>query len=275
MLLARLSIALLAASLLAGCGKKEQASPAGPANTVTPAVATPAATPSPAAPARPAEIKSHKDGLEFTYAWPAAAAGIPELDRWLRGNAESLRGKTAKAAADDQASAKKEGYPFHDHSYEEKFAVVADIPRLLVLQSDGYVYTGGAHGYPINTVIIWDKAARKRLATGALVDIAAFKRLANDRFCQELDRQREEKRGEPVKRGDPNQIGGFTTCVDMAKQVLLPVSKGGKALDTFRIVIGPYEAGPYAEGTYAIELPFDAKTIAAVKPDWKDAFAVN
>ena len=264
--------ALLVVGLLAGCGVKDGGSPK-PGNTVAANVAQPIAAPRapPPVPAQPVEIKSTKGGLDFVYAWPGAAAGIAELDRWLRDNAETVRARAAKGAASDQATAKKDGYPFRNHSYEEKYAIVADTPRVLVLQSDGYIYTGGAHGYPINTVIIWDKAAKKRLATSALVDIAAFKRLANDRFCKELDRQRVEKRGEPVQRGE----GMFSDCVDIAKQTVLPVSKVGKALDALRVVIGPYEAGPYAEGAYTIELRFDAKTMAAVKPGWKDAFAVR
>lgn len=264
--------ALVAAGLLAGCKARESAPE--PTNTTTPSVQpSPAASPSPQA--QPVEIKSEKDGLEFTYKWPGQAASIPELDRWLRGNAESLRAKAGKDAASDKASAAKDGYPFRGHSYEETFTAVADTPRVLVLQSEGYVYTGGAHGMPIATVVIWDKAAKQRLATSALVDLAAFKRLANDRFCKELDNQREQRRGAPVKHDDPNEISSFTSCVDMAKQTLLPVSKGGGALDTLRAVIGPYEAGPYAEGSYTIDLPFDAKLLATVKPAWKDAFAAR
>ena len=263
---------IIAAGLLASCGSKSNA-PQPPANQASPAPAPVATEPVPApAPRVPAvEIKGERNGLEFKYAWPSEAASIPELDSWLRSNAEAIRTKEAKSAMSDAAAAKKDGFPFRGHSYEETYAVAADMPRVLILQSDGYVYTGGAHGFPINTVIIWDKAAKKRLATNALVDVAAFKRLANDRFCKELDRQRVEKRGEPVKQGE----GIFSDCVDLAKQTVLPVSKGSKALDTLRIVIGPYEAGSYAEGTYTIELPFDAKTLAAVKPAWKDAFSAR
>lgn len=269
-----LVVALFAASLLAGCGKRQEAAPTR-ANAVADNAVAPVAAPIPAPAPQPVEIKSDKAGLEFAYSWPTAAAAIPELDGWLRGNAEAQRAKAAKGAADDAAQAKKAGFPFNGHSYVEKYAVAADTPRVLVLQSDGYVFTGGAHGMPFNTVIIWDRAAKKRLATSALVDVGAFKRLANDRFCKELDRQREEKRGEPVKPAGPDDISEFNSCVDMTKQTLLPVSKGGKTLDALRVVIGPYEAGPYSEGTYTIELPFDAKTIAAVKPAWKDAFAAR
>lgn len=264
---------LFAAGLAGGCGKGEDvASPPDQAAAGQP-VAAPSAAAAPATPAAPVEIESETGGLEFEYGWPAAAAAIPALDEWLRANAETLRTKAQKDAAEDKAMAAKSGYPFHGHSYEETFSAAANTPQALVLQSEGYVFTGGAHGMPIHTVIIWDKAGRKRLATSALIDIAAAKRLANDRFCDALDREREKRRGAPVRPADPDGISSFTDCVDMAKQTLLPISKGGKALDTLRVVIEPYEAGPYAEGTYVIELPFDARLMEAVKPGWKDAFA--
>ena len=249
-----------------------------PANVVANSAATPpavtvtnAVAPGPSAQA----MTSKADGLEFSYKWPAEAAAIPELNAWLRANGEKIRADNQKQARSDQASAKKDGYPFNDHSYQEDYAVVADTPAMLVLLSDGYVYTGGAHGMPINTAIIWDKAGKKRLATAALIDMPRLAAAARTRFCEELDRQRAKKRGAPVTRADPNEIVDFVSCVDLTKQLVLPVSKGGEALDTIRIVIGPYEAGPYAEGSYVIDMPIDAALLATVKPAYKAAFATS
>lgn len=230
----------------------------------------------PAPPSATAQsIAGKTDALDFTYAWPAQAAAVPELDGWLRGNAAKIRTGEEKSAVEDKAQAAKNDYPFRLHSYEEKYAVVGDTPRMLVLVSEGYVYTGGAHGMPINTAIIWDKATKKRLATSALIDIPRFASLARTRFCDELDRQREKKRGEPVDRNSDGGIGGFNECVALAKQLVLPVSKGGKVLDTVRVVIGPYEAGPYAEGSYVIDLPVDAGVLGTVKEGYKEVFGVG
>ncbi len=66
----------------------------------------------------------------------------------------------------------------------------------------------------------------------------------------------------------------FTRCVDPLKQTLLFTSRDGKAIDGLLIVIGPYEAGPYSEGSYEIALPVDAAMIAAMKPEFRDAFGV-
>ena len=40
------------------------------------------------------------------------------------------------------------------------------------------------------------------------------------------------------------------------------------------ILIGPYEAGPYAEGDYEVTLPATPEVLAAVKPPYRGVFAV-
>ena len=37
-------------------------------------------------------------------------------------------------------------------------------------------------------------------------------------------------------------------------------------------VIGPYSAGPYAEGSYEVALPVDAAMRGAIKTEYQDAF---
>lgn len=262
---------LMAGLFLAGCGGG------------APDAASNAATPDPdnagqAAPSTPlgnAAISFEADKVEFRYSWPAAAARIPELDAWLRGNGERLRKETQEGARRDQEAAKRGDYAFTGYSYTEDWHVAADLPALLVMESEGYSFTGGAHGMPIVTALFWDKAGRQRLATSALFDVPALIAAIRDRFCKALDAERARRRGEPVDPGDPGPIPGFVECVDPAKQTILPASKGGEALDTVRIVIMPYEAGPYAEGIYEIDLPVDESVLRAVKPAWRSSFSTG
>lgn len=267
--------ALCALVLLAACGRADV-----PQAAQNNAAASPGneAAPSPAPTVKPAAESAiaFKEGkVEFRYAWPAEAAAIPELDAWLRGNGEALQAKMMAGARQEEAAAKKNGYDMPGYSYIEQWGVVADLPALLVMQSEGYNYTGGAHGMPIVTTMFWDKAAKKRLPSGALIDIQALNAAAKDRFCAALDAEREKRRGAPVNREDKNELVDFVSCVDMTKQTILPVSKGGKALDTMRIVIMPYEAGPYAEGIYQIDLPVDAAILKAVKPAYRGSFSAD
>ncbi|HEX7858389.1 MAG TPA: DUF4163 domain-containing protein [Sphingobium sp.] len=224
----------------------------------------------------PQSLSTKTKNFEFSYKWPGEASAIPELNSWLKGNGEKIRADNEGEAQSEAAEAKKAGYDFTGHSYDEDYATVANTPRLLVLLSEGYVFTGGAHGMPINTAILWDKAAKKRLATATLIDIPRLATVAKKRFCDELDKQRAEKRGEPVRHDDPDQLDDFVKCVDMTKQLILPVTsdlKKSTALDMIRIVIGPYEAGPYVEGSYVIDMPVDAALLTTVKTGYRDYFA--
>jgi len=274
-------LGLTAALLASGCGRGEQASPANAATNAADAPANAAnaanaATPSPQPTGAPAGniVLEYKAGkVEFRYSWPREAAAIPALDTWLRGNGEQLMARTKAGGAREAASAKQVGYEMPGYSYSEDWSPVADLPALLVMQSDGYNYTGGAHGMPIVTVLFWDKAARKRLATGEVFDMPALVAGTKERFCKALDAEREKRRGEPINPDDDNQLAEFVRCVDLAKQTILPVSARGAALDTLRVVVMPYEAGPYSEGIYQIDLPVDATVLKAVKPAYKGSFA--
>lgn len=272
-----IQLGLAASLLLAGCGGGEKAE--APANTAAPAAnAVNDAAPEPAANSVPADNKAisyEKDKVEFRYGWPPQAAAIPELDAWLTGNGERLKKQTLDGGRAEQRSAKTNGYPFNGYSYSEDWHSVADLSALLILQSDGYAFSGGAHGMPIVTTLFWDKATKKRLATGAIFDMPVLVAAIRDRFCKALDAERSKRRGEPVDSNDPDQLSEFVQCVDPAKQTILPVSSDGKALDTLRIVIMPYEAGPYAEGIYELDLPVDAAILKAVKPAYKASFSAG
>jgi hypothetical protein len=71
-----------------------------------------------------------------------------------------------------------------------------------------------------------------------------------------------------VVRGDDD----FTQCIDPMEQVLVPTSSDGKLIDSMTVVVGPYNAGPYAEGSYDVKLPVDAAMRKAIKTEYQDGF---
>lgn len=247
---------LLAVTLLAGCKS-------------APTVA-PEARPQAGRTAEPVDISAKNNLLDFEYGWPAQAASIPQLDQWLRGDSVRVRAQAMDEARRDEQG--KAGH-FNPHSYVELWTTVADIPALLVLQANGYAYTGGAHGLPFVATLIWDKAARKRLAIDALIYPSALAMAMHDRFCRALDLERMRKRSEltGVRATQPPPV--FSRCVDMTRQEILPISIGGKAIDAIRTVIMPGEAGPYVEGSYTIDLPINDAALAAVTPAYRADFA--
>lgn len=264
--------------VLAGCSDaRSGGSNAGEAtNRAAPAVVAPPPSPLPApVPGRDVSIE-RKDGvLEFAYGWPGAASAVSPLGAWLRAHADRQYGIARKEAEEGRQGAKKGGYPFRAYSFEQHWSVAADTPAVLVLESEGYSYTGGAHGMPFVASLIWDRASGKRLGTAAVLDAGALAQAVKPDFCKELDRQRAEKRGAPVNPQADDGVPEFTRCADPASQEIIPFSRGGMALDAVRFVIGPYVAGPYAEGAYVIELPMTPAMLATVKPAARAWFAIG
>jgi hypothetical protein len=227
-------------------------------------------TPQPPPPVKAFALAEKNDFLEFAYAYPAQAAAIPALADKFGKEAASAKADALKMAKDDSAAAKKSGFPFHAHSLDRKWSVEADTLRFLSLESRTYVYTGGAHGMTGYDVVLWDKARHRETSVKALMTTpAAFAAAIREPFCKELDRQRAEKRGAPVVRGDDP----FTQCIDPMGEVIVPTSKDGKLIDAMTVVVGPYSAGPYAEGSYDVALPVDAAMRKAIKTEYQDGFA--
>ncbi len=229
-----------------------------------------AGTPAPPPPAKPFAVSEKTGLLEFAYAYPAQAAAVPELVARFDKQRTVTKADALKMAQDDSKAAKEAGFPFNPHSLETRWTVTADTPRFLALESESYVFTGGAHGMTGYDAILWDKARKRETSFDAVMTSEpAFAAAIKARFCTALNKARAEKRGAPVVEGDDD----FTKCIDPMKQLLVPTSKSGKLIEAVTVVIGPYDAGPYAEGSYDIVLPVDAAMHKAIKTEYQDAFA--
>jgi hypothetical protein len=127
--------------------------------------------------------------------------------------------------------------------------------------SETYRYDGGAHGMTTFDSMFWDKAA------GAAVDRSALfvnwpqarGRIASE-FCKNLDMMRADRRG-----GDVGDDGlGFSDCPD-ATDFPWALSDGGVGEPSLTVMVEPYAAGPYAEGSYEVTVPLSGDLRGAVK----------
>lgn len=208
----------------------------------------------------------------FEYSYPAAAARIPALATWLDAQIAEHRERVSAEAAAFKREAEEGGFGFVPHSFSRDWKVVADLPGWLSLSGEIATYAGGAHGMYGRESLVWDKEAGRRLETLALFrSAAALDRALGDRLCAMLDRARAERRGEPVSAGSDDP---FDACVGIAETTLLAGSSNGRTFDRIGIWIGPYVAGPYAEGGFEFTLPVDAAVMRAVKPEYRAAFDV-
>jgi hypothetical protein len=67
----------------------------------------------------------------------------------------------------------------------------------------------------------------------------------------------------------------FDACLDPASVTVILGSANGQGFDRIGFLIDPYAAGPYAEGDYEVTLPVTGKVLAAVKPEFRSAFAAG
>lgn len=221
--------------------------------------------------AEPGAVELTNERIEFSHTWPAAANAIPALAARFESEAEIALGEAQAMAAEDQAAARGDGWEFRTHSAERKWETVADITDWLSLSALIYSYTGGAHPNYGYDSLVWDRRAETARAPLDLFrSPTAFKTALWGEFCTALDAERAERRGAPV---DQASDDGFSTCPEPREVTVLLGSGNRETFDRIGILIGPYVAGPYAEGSYEFTFPVDSAVIDAVKPDYVAAFS--
>lgn len=208
----------------------------------------------------------------FGYTYPAAAARIAPLRAWLDADRKTLNARFLADVRNAKREAKKDGFPYREWDFQKEWSVVTETPRFLSLSGSLYTFTGGAHGGTASFALLWDKAARRRMApTAVFASPAAIQSALGAAFCDRLDVERAKRRGEPVKRGSET----FSNCPKVSEATLILGSTDRRAIDRVGLLVDQYVAGPYAEGMYEVTLPVTPQLLAAVKPDYRAAFAVG
>ncbi len=240
---------------------------------------TPTATPSPTATASATasngarSVAEETDDFLFEFSYPAEAGRIVELASLLDIQLEQRREELAREAVAARREAREDGFPYNKHSYTAEWKVVAELPDWLSLSADIATYSGGAHGNYTVDSLVWDKTNERSLDAKALfVSPAALEEAIGERFCEALDRERAERREEPVAEDSDDQ---FDQCPGIGELEILVGSTNGRTFNRLTVYAGPYVAGPYAEGAYEIDLNVDRDVLAAVKPEYREAFSTR
>lgn len=217
--------------------------------------------------------KESTSSIEFEYNYPAEAAAIPSLLAELEGDLAKRRRELIETAREGRIAARENGFEFTPYSHSVDWSVVTDLPGWLSLMAASSAYTGGAHPNHWPQALLWDKTADKsRVATELFASRAALAEAIRVPFCKALNRERAERRGAPV---DPNSDDMFDQCIDPTGSTIILGSSNKQQFDRIGILIGPYEAGPYAEGAYEVTLPVTKAVLAVVKPQYRSVFALG
>jgi hypothetical protein len=225
------------------------------------------AAPALAAPIPASDLLIRDVTPQLSYRWRAApeAATQPGLLKSLRSDALAELSKEKKDAARDAAEAKKSGFPFRRYETIADWTLAADTPRLLALSGLNYSFTGGAHGNTGYAAKIWDKQARKAIPFSALFsDWKKAQGLLSPAYCKALAEEQK------VRGGNPQN-----NCPKLADQQIVPWADLATTAQQFRVLIGPYAAGSYAEGSYLITLAWPDGIEKLVKPAYKQDLFSN
>lgn len=215
-----------------------------------------------AANAKASNVKESNDLLEFAYSYPREVAEIPKLADRLDKDRETKRDALVAESQSDRAMANKQGFPYRPHSHMQSWQRVTSTPRFLSLSSEIETYTGGAHGMQSFETLVWDRnraVALKPLDLFASAE--AFDGATRDAFCAGIKRAKTAK-GIQLPTGETT----FEQCPPASAQTVWLGSSDGRYLDRLTVAIAPYEIGPYAEGSYKINVPVDSALVRVVKP---------
>ncbi|HVQ08426.1 MAG TPA: hypothetical protein VMS43_08315 [Allosphingosinicella sp.] len=203
----------------------------------------------------------------FAFVYPAAAQRIPALKEILAAQAEEDRARLAQEAAAFGDAPQ----PF---SYDAEWRLDAVTPELAAASAAISTYSGGAHGGIEYRVILIDRREDRRIR---LVDLFApnlFEnslfgrrirgiRAVQDSFCRALTAQIRARREEPLAK---------ITCPDIEEQPVTFLCGPRGRIEAMRAMLNPYVAGSWAEGSYEVDFPLDARMIGNMKRRYRVAF---
>ena len=220
-----------------------------------------------AAPLQGFKVEKKTSLYSYSYDWPKEAVAVPALNQKLTDRMRKDRQNLVEMAT----SAKKEGGWFPPDGYESTMGweLAGQSDRLLSLSGGHWEYTGGAHGNGGSMALLWDRKLNREVTIQNLLQAGmSWTGAIRQPFCVLLDRERAERREEPVKKDDL-----FGDCPGYNEvTVLLEDSDKNRRFDHVLVTADAYVAGPYVEGPYEISLPITAAMISRLKPEYRGSF---
>ena len=261
------AVALLGAavSVLAACNRKEE--------EAAPPPAIPAGPNATAASTAPLAYESKNAFANVKLTLPEAVKGQPELHKAVYdASVKDLQTFVEGAQADRTEAGGDGGMPPYERIIE--YGNPVQTGKLFGLTGTSYEFTGGAHGNPAYLSVLWDKALKRRIDLNALLRGGADRAALDRLLCAALNVEKKvrDPQAAVLTLGEPKP-GTYWSCPTLSETVvgLAPSTTPGKA-GGLTFLIGPYVAGPYAEGGYEIDLP-QAQIRAFLNPAYADEFA--
>lgn len=258
-------VALAAAATVAGCNRDRTDE-----KTAPPAPAAVDAAVTPADAAAPLAYESKTQYAEVSLTLPAAIKAQPDLHaRVYAATVRDLRQFSEGAQADRSEAGGDAGSPPYDKSIQ--ITPGAETGKLFSLIRSDSEYTGGAHPNPSFAAILWDKALKREIAATDLFIKSSDLSALDAALCTAINA--EKRKRDPQAQTVALTGSGMWKCprASTVPFVLATGTTPGKA-GGLVFLIGPYQVGPYSDGSYEVTVPLSAFR-ALLAPAYADEFA--
>ncbi len=192
------------------------------------------------------------ESYKVTFTLPEQVKAFPELHAALLASLKTTNEDFIASAVKDHKDFKAEGpseYPLSTYELDTTYTLEHETPRLLSLAVASYVNTGGAHPNHGTSGYLWDKTTKAPVELKAIFKPDANFSVLEKRLCQEVEAQRSQRLGEPVKQDET------FACPKIAESnFILTPAAGGQTAGGLTFLFSPYEVGSYAEGDYEVTL---------------------
>ncbi len=264
----------VAVLVLAACSRGPE--PATPSASSPAPADTTAATPPPVQPVELKDVVESNERYVIGISYPPAVKKYPGLSAYLKQYADAARADLIEAVeglGNDKPSA--------PYDLTLSFTELVDTPQLVAIAADGSSYTGGAHGSPLIARFVWLPQQDKLLTAKDLVPKAAGWKPISDYVREQLHTKLSERvdadelppaeRAEMIRDAGKMIDEGSEAEADNFAQFEPVMGADGK-LTALRFVFPPYQVGPYADGTQAVEVPASV-LLPHVAPAYRGYFA--
>lgn len=206
-------------------------------------------------------IRESSPTLDFVWHAPPEISAAPDALSAIRAEANEALAEMREGAREFAQTLAEEGQDPRQLSYREDWTLSYETPGLMNFTSETYRYDGGAHGMTTFDSLFWDKEAGAAVDRSALfVNWPQARERIGRLFCENLDLMRADRRGGEV--GDGGL--GFSDCPDVT-DFPWALSNGGIGEPALKVLVEPYAAGPYAEGSYEVTIPLSDDLRGAMK----------
>lgn len=260
--------ALAALVVLSACQRNQETETAERAEA-------PAATPhtdpqvTPAEQAAPLTYSRDTAYAEVELTLPEAVVAYPDLHATLyREEVQAMRNFVEGAQS---VHTEYGGEQMAPYSQSVTYETAGQSARLFSLRETTAEYTGGAHGMQSFGAVLWDKTGDRRIQPTALFRRGADLTALDQALCDAVNAARTQAVGEPsnLTLGESD----LWACPRaLATPFVLAASTTDGRVGGLEFLIGPYQVGPYAEGTYQIVVPQSAFR-SLIDPAWSAEFA--